>query len=159
TVEQDAKDAGGATRSQNVVYVVPHDWASISYFLAPLVERVDESSSTLQLLVLTADADSAAAVAGAAVKMANTRKVGIIAATSAARIARLLKLLPSQIVIGTPATILELVRSSSLKLETVKAVAFAWADAMLHDPKTEETIGTLMAEIPKEAARTIATTE
>ena len=158
-MEQDAKDQAGATRSQNVVYVVPHDWASISYFLAPLVERVDESSPALQLLVLTSDADSAAAVAGAAVKMATTRKIGIIAATSAPRIARLLKILPSQIVIGTPATILELVRGTSLKLETVKAVAFAWADAILADPSAEEAIGTLAADLPKEAARTIATTE
>src|SRR3954454_3523278 len=61
-VEQDAKDLGGATRSQHVVYVVPHDWASISFFLAPVIERIDESVPGPQALVLTADADAAAAV-------------------------------------------------------------------------------------------------
>ena len=158
-MDQDAKDTSGATRNQNVVYVVPHDWASISYFLAPLIERVEDGLPQLQLLVLAADAESAAAVAGAAVKMAATRKIGIIAATSVPRTARLLRLLPSQVVVGTPATILELVRGSALKLETVKAVSFAWADAILTDSAAEDIIGTLLADVPKEAARTIATTE
>ena len=158
-MEEDAKETGGVTRSQNVVYVVPHDWASIPFFLAPLVERVDDGAAELQLLVLTADPESAAAVAAAAVKMAADRSVGIIAATSVARAARLLKLLPSQIVVGTPATILELVKGSALKLGTVRAVAFAWADALLAESGTEEALSTLLGDIPKESARTIATTE
>lgn len=158
-MEQDAKESGGVSRSQNVVYVVPHDWASISFFLAPLIERVDETAPQLQLLVLTADAESAAAVAGAAVKLATAKKIGIIAATALARATRLIRALPSQVIIGTPATVLELVRGSTLKLESVKAIAFAWADAILVDPGAEETIGTLMADIPKEAARTIAAAE
>ncbi|HEY6218594.1 MAG TPA: hypothetical protein VIV65_00970, partial [Gemmatimonadaceae bacterium] len=69
-MEQDGRDLGGATRSQNVVYVVPHDWASISYFLAPLIERIDETVATPQVLVLTADADAAASVAAGAVRLA-----------------------------------------------------------------------------------------
>lgn len=158
-MEQDAKELGAASRSLNVVYVVPHDWGSIPLFLAPLVERVDEMTPQLQLLVFTADAESAAAVAAAAVRLATTRSIGIVAATSAPRTTRLLKLLPSQIVIGPPATILELVRASTIKLETVKAIAFAWADAIVADPTTEQTIGTLLADIPKDAARTIATAE
>ena len=158
-MEEDAKETAGVTRSQNVVYVVPHDWAAISYFLAPLVERVDESVDELQLLVLTADAESAAAVAAAAVRMAGDRSVGIIAATSAARTARLLKTLSSHIVVGTPATILQLVKASALKLGTVRAVAFAWADALLAEPGVEEALGTLLGDIPKESARTIAATE
>lgn len=160
-MEEDVKETGasGVTRSQNVVYVVAHDWASISYFLAPLVERVDEASKELQLLVLASDAESAAALAAGAVKLAGSRPIGIIGATSVPRAARLLKLLPSQIVVGTPATILELVRGSSLRLSSVRAVAFAWADAMLADTATEETLATLLADVPKDAARTIATTE
>ena len=153
------RDLGGVTRSQNVVYVVSHDWASISYFLAPLIERVDESVADTQVLVLTADAEAAAAVSGAAVKLAGNRSVGIIAATSASRTARLLKTLAAHVVIGDPNTILELVRGSSLKLSSVKGVAFAWADAILAEPGLEEAIATLLGDIPKESARTIATTE
>jgi ATP-dependent RNA helicase DeaD len=153
------RDLGGVTRSQNVVYVVSHDWASISYFLAPLIERVDEKSADVQVLVLTADAEAAAAVSGAAVKLAANRSVGIIAATSAARTARLLKVLPAHVVIGDPNTVLELVRGSSLKLGGVKGVAFAWADAILAETGLQESIATLLADVPKDSARTIATTE
>ena len=152
-------ESGGVTRSQNVVYVVSHDWASISYFLAPLIERIDEKSSELQVLVLAADAEAAAAISGAAVRLASSRSIGIIAATSAPRTTRLLKTLAAHIVVGDPSTILDLVRGSALKLSSVRSVAFAWADAMLAEPGVEETIATLMADVPKEAARTIATTE
>lgn len=158
-MEEDAKETSGVTRSQNVVYVVPHDWASISYFLGPLIERVDESVSELQLLVLTADPVAAAAVSAAAVKLSATRSLGIIAATSAARTARLLKILPSQVVVGAPSTILDLVKASALKLTTVRAVAIAWADALIAEPGAEELLGTLLADVPKDSARTIATTE
>ena len=158
-MEETGKDLGGVTRSQNVVYVVSHDWASISYFLAPLIERVDENASELQVLVLTADAEAAAAISGAAVRMAGNRPVGIIAATSVPRTARLVKLLPAQVVIGDPNTILELVRGSALKLSSVRAVAFAWADSILAEPGLEESIATLLADIPKDSARTIATTD
>jgi ATP-dependent RNA helicase DeaD len=153
------RETGGVTRSQNVVYVVSHDWASISYFLAPLIERVDEAAAEVQVLVLTADAEAAAAISGAAVKLAANRPVGIIAATSAARTARLLKVQPPHVVIGDATTVLELVRGSSLKLSSVKAVAFAWADAILAESGMEESIATLLGDIPKDSARTIATTE
>jgi ATP-dependent RNA helicase DeaD len=158
-VEETGRDLGGVTRSQNVVYVVSHDWASISYFLAPLIERVDESAREVQVLVLTADAEAAAAISGAAVRLAGSRDVSIIAATSAARSARLMKTLPAHVVIGDPNTILELVRGSALKVSAVRAVAFAWADAILAEPGLEESIATLLADIPKDSARTIATTE
>jgi ATP-dependent RNA helicase DeaD len=153
------RDLGGVTRSQNVVYVVSHDWASISYFLAPLIERVDENAAEVQVLVLTADAEAAAAISGAAVKLAGNRPVGIIAATSAARTSRLLKTLPAHVVIGDPNTVLELVRGSSLKVSSIKGVAFAWADAIMSEPGLDEAITTLLGDIPKDSARTIATTE
>jgi ATP-dependent RNA helicase DeaD len=158
-VEEQDRVPGAVTRSQNVVYIVSHDWASISYFLAPLIERVDEKAAEPQVLVLAADAEAAASISGAAVKLAGERDIGIIAATSMARTARLLKTLHAHVVIGDPATILELVRGSSLRLSTVRAVAFAWADAMLTEAGATEAIATLLADVPKEAARTIATTE
>jgi ATP-dependent RNA helicase DeaD len=158
-VEETGRDLGGVTRSQNVVYVVSHDWASISYFLAPLIERVDEDTADAQVLVLTADADAAAAISGAAVRLAAGRPVGIIAATSVNRTMRLLKTLPAQVVIGDPNTILELVRGSVLRLSGIRAVCFAWADAILGEPNLQEAITTLLGDVPKDSARTIATTE
>lgn len=155
----ETRELGGVTRSQNVVYVVPHDWASIAYFLGPLVERVDEAVKDVQLIVLAADSESAAAIAAGAVRLIGGRPIGILAATSLARSKRLLKLLPPQIVVGTPSTLLDLVKGSLLKLTGVRAVAFAWADDLLSEAGVEETMGTLLAELPKDAARTIATTE
>ena len=54
------------TRGQNAVIVMPHDWASIAQFLAPLLERIDPDVPELQLLVITSDAEVAAAVTAAA---------------------------------------------------------------------------------------------
>ena len=53
----------GVSRSQNVVYVMPHDWASISRFLAPVTQRIDEKSSELQALIVTSSDELAAEVA------------------------------------------------------------------------------------------------
>src|SRR5471032_2660416 len=112
-VEQDAREVGTVSRGQNVVYVMPHDWASIAQFLSPAIERVDESTRDLQLLVITSDSDVAAVVAAAAVKLTNGRDIGIIAATSARRAATLIKARPAQIVAGTPETIVEMLKAAS----------------------------------------------
>src|SRR5512141_2831895 len=64
-VEQEAREVAGVTRGQNAVYVMPHDWASIGQFLGPLLERVDDGVREVQLLIITSDADAAAAVTAA----------------------------------------------------------------------------------------------
>jgi ATP-dependent RNA helicase DeaD len=155
-VEQDVKDSAGVSRSQNVVYVMPHDWASSSHFLEPLVVRVDPAIPAPQLLIVTADADGAAALAAAAVRLADLRTLGIVAATSAPRASRLIKAGPAQIVVGTTDTLLELVRSSTLKLDQVRGLALAWVDEILGAGQTQS-LDTLLADVPKEAARTIVT--
>ena len=80
---------------------MPHDWASMAQFLEPLVEQARRRRAELQLLIIAPDADSAAAISGAAVRSLGGRDVQIVAATSAPRAARLLKLRPAQIVVGT----------------------------------------------------------
>ena len=55
-VEQDAREAASVSRNQNVVHVIPHDWASVTHVLGPVLERVDASHGELQVLVITADA-------------------------------------------------------------------------------------------------------
>ncbi len=89
-MEQEARETGSVTRSQNALYVMPHDWASIAQFLEPLIGKIDAATRDVQLLVVTPDADSAAAVAAGAVKLVGA-DVQIIAATSAPRAARLMK--------------------------------------------------------------------
>ena len=111
-MESEAREPGTVSRSQNVVYVMPHDWVSIAQFLAPLVEKLDGSSRDLQLLIVTPDAEVAAAVAASAVKLVSGKDLQVLAATSATRASRLMKLRPPQIVAGSASTLVELLRSA-----------------------------------------------
>jgi ATP-dependent RNA helicase DeaD len=146
------------SRGQNVLYVMPHDWASVAQFLGPAVERVDAGVRDLQLLVITSDADVAAVTAAAAVRLAEGRDIGIVAATSARRASTLLRARPAQIVTGTPETIVEMLTSAALKLDTVRCVCIAWADE-LATRGASAALETLMAELPKEGARIIVASE
>jgi ATP-dependent RNA helicase DeaD len=157
-VEQDAREVGTVSRGQNVVYVMPHDWASISQFLSPAIERVEDATRDLQLLVITSDAEVAAVTAAAAVKLSGGRDIGIIAATSARRAASLIRARPAQVVTGTPETLVELLKSASVKLDTVRAVCIAWADELVTRGGAAA-LETLMAELPKEGARIVVTSE
>src|SRR4051812_44707039 len=84
-VEQEAREVAAVTRGQNAVFVMPHDWASIAQFLGPLLERVDDAVREVQVLIITPDAEVAAAVTAAAVKLTSGRDVGIVAGSPAQR--------------------------------------------------------------------------
>jgi ATP-dependent RNA helicase DeaD len=157
-VEQEVREVGSVSRGQNVAYVMPHDWASIVQFLAPLVEKIDESTRELQLLVVTSDSEVAAAVAAAAVRLCDGREIAIVAATSAKRATSLLRTRPAQIVSGTPDTLVEMLKVASIKLDTVRAVCLAWADELVTRGASAG-LETLMAELPKEGARVVVTAE
>ena len=157
-VDQVTRVPASVGRSQNAVFVMPHDWTSIAQFLSPLIERIDEESRELQLLVITSDAEVAAAVTAAAVKLIGGRDVGIVAATSARRAARLIRIKPPQVIAGAPDTLVELLKSASVKLDTVRTVCVAWADELIVSDAASS-LETIMAEVPKEAARTVVTAE
>jgi ATP-dependent RNA helicase DeaD len=142
------------SRSQNVVYVMPHDWASMARFLEPLAERLDDERTELQLLVIAPDVDSAAAISAAAVRVVGGRPIQIVAATASARAARMLKLRPAHVVVGTAAVIVELLRSATLKLESLKQICIAWADELITRGQSGA-LETIMSEVPKEAARCV----
>src|SRR3954453_16170673 len=110
---------------------MPHDWTSIGQVLGPLLERIDDEGRELQLLIVTSDVEGAAAVTESAAKLTGTRDVGIVAATSARRAARLIRIKPPQILAGPPDTLVDLLKSSSIKLDTVRTVCVAWADELL----------------------------
>lgn len=157
-MEQDAREVGGVSRGQNVVYVTPHDWASIGQFLSPAIERLDETSPVVQLLLVTSDADVAAVTAAAAVKLTRGRDVGIVAATSARRAASLLRASPAQIVAGTPETMLELLKATVLKVDGVRTACIVWADELV-TRGASAALETVMGELPKDGARIIVTSE
>ncbi|HEX7981761.1 MAG TPA: hypothetical protein VF461_24350, partial [Gemmatimonadaceae bacterium] len=153
-MEGEAKESTGITRGQNAVHVLPLDWAALARVLAPVVDRIDLARSEPQLLVVTSDAESAAAAADALVGTVGVREVRVLAVSNSPRAARLLKSSPPHIVVGAPAELVALLQSSTLKAESVRAVALAWLDALLGTPEAEP-LETLFSELPKEGARVI----
>lgn len=151
-------ESAAVSRSQNVVYVMPHDWASMARFLEPMVEKLDETRAELQLLIIAPDADSAAAISGAAVRTLGGRDLQIVAATSSTRAARLIKLRPAQIVVGTATTVVALMRSASLKLDGLRQVCIAWADELLTRGEGGA-LETVLAEVPKDLPRVVVVGE
>ena len=142
------------SRGQNAVFVLPHDWASIAEFLAPLVDRVDPKSADVQVVVATADAEVAAAVIAESARLIGDRAIRVLAATSAARSTRLAKLRAPHVVAGTPTTLVALLRASAIKLDGLRAMCVAWADELVARDESAS-LETLMIDVPKDAARTI----
>jgi ATP-dependent RNA helicase DeaD len=159
-VEQDGRDvpAAGVARSSNTVFVMAHDWASTAQFLAPSLQRVDDAQRDVQLLIVTPDAEVAAAAAATAVKLTEGRDIGIVAATSVRRAARIIKTQPAQVIAGSADTLVELLKGAALKLDTVRMVCIAWADELVALGALPS-LEALMTEVPKESARTVVTTE
>ena len=90
-MEADAKEPTGVTRGQKSVQVMPLDWSAAEQVLATLVDRIDPARAETQLLVVTADAENAAAAAEAIVSTIGSRNISVMAATASPRAARLLK--------------------------------------------------------------------
>jgi len=156
-VDQEAKESA-VTRGQNVVYQMPHDWASIAHILAPVLDRTDDQSREIQLLIICADAEAAAAASASVVRLAGSRPLRAIAATTARRAARLLKAGGTQVVAGAAPELLSLMQGSSLKLDQVRHVVLAWVDELIAGGE-ESVLETIMAEIPKDAARIVVANE
>jgi len=136
------------------VHVMPLDWSGAERVLTTLVDRIDPSRAETQLLVVTADAESAAAAADAIVRVVADRPVRVIAATASPRAARLLKSSPAHVVTGAPSELVTLLQGSALKPESVRGVVFAWLDPILGSPEAQP-LETLLGELPKEGARVV----
>ena len=150
--------AAGITRSQNVVFVLPPDWTRSATFLTPVLDRLespDPSTPGAQVLVIAADADAAMALARSANALGAARGLTALAATSARRGARALRARGVAVVAGDPRTLIALLQSSALKLSGVQHVVIAWLDDAL--TASEGALEVLLAEVPKEAPRTIVT--
>ncbi|HEV7992283.1 MAG TPA: DbpA RNA binding domain-containing protein [Gemmatimonadaceae bacterium] len=157
-MEAEAKEPTGVTRGQNAVHVMPLDWSAAARVLSPLVERIDSSRAETQLLVVTADSESAVSAAGALVAVGAARAVRVLAATSSPRAARLLKSSPPHVVCGAPAELVALLQSSALKSESVRGVVLGWLDPILGTPDAQP-LEVLLGELPKEGARIVFAAE
>ena len=142
------------TRGQNAVHVTPLDWSTLPRVLGTLVDRIDVSRAEPQLVVVTADAESAASAASAIVGIGGERGVRVLAATTSPRAARLLRSSPPHVVTGAPAELVALLQSSALKPASVRGLALAWLDTILDTPEVQP-LENLFAELPKEGARVV----
>ncbi|MGQ0713481.1 MAG: DbpA RNA binding domain-containing protein [Gemmatimonadaceae bacterium] len=155
TSEHEEREAASVGRSQNAVHILPHDNTTAAGVFATVLERLDRQVAELQALIVAPDPDGAIALARAVAALPQTAGLRLIPASSARRATRLLRGHPAHGVIGAPIELLDLVRTSVLKLEHVRALVLAWADEMAADPASTEALEAILAEIPKDASRTI----
>ena len=157
-VETEEREERGSGRSQNVVHTLPRSMASVPRFLTGPLERLDPAAGSTQLVVITADAETAIALAEAVLKMTGPAGMELIPVTSARRAGRLMAGRPVHAVAGSPRDIRDLVRSSHLKLDGVTSIVLAWADEILAGHADDiEALEAVMSELPKEAARIVVT--
>ncbi len=157
-VEPEETEERGSGRSQNVVHTLPRSMASVPRFLTGPLERLDPSAGTTQLVVVTADAETAVALAESVLRMTGPAGIELIPVTSARRASRLMAGRPVLAVAGAPRDLRDLVRGSHVKLDSVKCVVLAWADEILAgDPDDIEALEAIMSELAKDAARIVVT--
>ncbi|MFI5241438.1 MAG: DbpA RNA binding domain-containing protein [Gemmatimonadales bacterium] len=152
-MEHEQEERPAVARNQNVLYVLPHDAAAVSQFMEPALERLDPESEDTQLLILTPDAETAVLIAEAATRARTGTPARVLPVTAWRRAMRLQRLRPATVIAGTPSDILELIRGSAIKLDTLSTLVLAWADVM--SDAAGEPLEAVMAEVPKDAARVI----
>ncbi len=131
--EVEERATGQAGRGQSLVYTLPHTTESIGEFLTPALARIDLSAGGTQVVVVTRDAETALAISEAVLRFSGPAGIETVPITSAARAGRIFKTRPVLAVPGTPTELLELVRASLLKLDTVRTIALAWVDDILEE--------------------------
>ena len=148
---------GQVSRSQNLVYTLPHTIESIAEFLTPALARVDPSAGGTQVVVVTRDAETALTISETVLRFSGLAGIEVVPVTSAPRAGRIFKSRPVLAVAGTASELGSLVRASLLKLDTVRTVALAWVDDILDDgPDSVAALEALLGELG-DAGRLIVT--
>jgi ATP-dependent RNA helicase DeaD len=143
----------GISRSHNIAYTLPMTGESLAQVVTPALERIDAGEGTIQLMILTADAETALAISDLIYQITGPQGVHAIPVTSANRAARLIEGKPVHAVVGAPLELQTLVQRSTLKLDSIRTVVLAWADEILvASPDAAASLEALFAELPKDAA-------
>lgn len=150
--EQDSAGTSGVSRGQNQLHLLPEDWPAAGAVIEPLLERLDATAGGPQLLVVTNDSEAAAGIA-ARVAPSSTGVLRVLAATEARRASRIQRAASAPVVVGPPAVLVEMLASTVLKLDAIRAVVLAWVDDL--DGAATRALETLMSELPKDAARIV----
>lgn len=158
-MENDEGSAGtpGVTRGQNQLHVLSEDWQTAATVIEPLLDRIDQGSAegSTRLIVVMNDAEAAAGIASRLAPLAHARHMRILAATDTRRALRVQRSAPAQVIVAPPAVLVELFQSAALKVDSVRAVVLAWVDDL--SGAGTRALETIMAELPKEAARIVIT--
>jgi len=134
--------------------VLPHAEFAMARVLEPALDRITADADATQLLVITPDTDTAVAMADVSRSLSNRTASPIVAITAAARGVRLLGSRVVPAIAATPATLVTLLRSSAVKLDSVRTVIIAWADE-LFEAREGEALEVVLAELPKDASRIV----
>jgi ATP-dependent RNA helicase DeaD len=146
---------GQVSRTQGLVYTLPHTTESIAEFLTPVLTRVDPAAGGTQVVVVTRDAETALAISETMLRISGPGGIEVVPVTGAARAGRIFKSRPVLAVAGTANELGGLVRASLLKLDTVRTVVLAWVDDILDNgPESVAALEALLGELG-EAARVI----
>jgi len=146
----DASERAALDNGKPCIYVCP----PAAWALAPLVDRVPVPERPAALLVVVPEHDDAVEIAGSIGWIPSVSPV--FAATGLTRTERVLRTGTPRTLVGTPATLLELVRRAALKLADVAVVAVAWPETFSADAR--EALETLLGE-SRQAQHLLATTD
>jgi len=146
----------GVTRSQHVVYTLPHTTEALAQLLAPALERIDITTAGIQLVIVTVDAETAVAVSDLVYRLAGPQGIEVVPVTSASRVARLLVDRPIHALAGPATELQALVSRSLLKLPTVRTIVLAWADDIIRGGKEGvDALESLFVDLSRDSSRLI----
>ena len=153
--ERDEESASTTKSAATVgtIHTMAHDDEAVAQVLAPVLGRIDGAAGSLQAVIVTPDADTALAFSRAAMGSGDVR---LLPATSEGRAQRLLRAGGLPAIAGPASVLVGLLRQSTLKLDGIRVVVLAWADEIVA-AEQGESLETLMAEVPKDAARVLVT--
>jgi ATP-dependent RNA helicase DeaD len=144
------------SRGQNTILTLPHDATAIRHFLTLLFERLEPvDEPAIRGVVLAADVEAVMAIGRVAATIDRPPEATLLAVPSAQRGARALRGAAPSILVATPGDLLALLGESLAKLQAVRAVVFAWAEDLL--AFEDAPLATVIAELPKDAARILVT--
>ena len=144
------RETAGAVRSAHVAHFFSPDWSQTAQRAAGALERADRAVAEPQIVVTVPDSVAAIALAKELRALPATVGLRVLPITNPSRGARLLKSAPPQVVVGTPAVLAELFAASALKVAAVTTTLLAAADEY---DASNESLGALMAELPRGSAR------
>ncbi len=147
-------ERGTASRSQNVVHFLPRTTDALARVITPALERMDVTQSSLQLMVVTPDAETAVIVGDVVSQFAGAQGIEVLPVTSANRAARMLAERPVHAVAGPAIELQTLIQRSAIKLDDLRTIVLAWVDdEMAETPAAFAALESLFGELPKTATR------